>query len=220
MSENNNNNDPDRSLIAEYVRQRLFCSFYVFYSCNSVPPENVANLRNPKKRTRLKNTERHVSARTTETDKFKYSAILLSEINFKHLRWSRAVKNISDDCHRAWIYYCYADQLDFDFQIVICRRIWSEFNSTLFTQQKKIRTATLELLKKLVFLAVQNAVYRIKTDRDYYNSKTLARLAKKSISSWRENYNSHWNQLLKICYKLDYEALINASNRRHEQTNL
>lgn len=218
MNENNNNN-PDHSLIAEYVRRRLFCTFYVFYSCNNVLLENTSDLRNSRKRTRPKKINHCISARTTETGKFKYSTTLLSDINYRHLDWSRAVKNLSDDCYRAWIYYCYADQLDFDFQIVICRRIWSEFNSTLFTQQKKIRTTTLELLKKLVFLAVQNAVYKIKNDRDYYNRKTLARLAKKSISGWRENYNSHWNQLLKICYKLDYEALINVSNQKRTQNN-
>lgn len=218
------NNEPDRSLLVQFVRNRLFCVFHAFYSFdnNKTIFKNSIDLSDPKNFKRLKKTItindekmklESDEIRATETKSFKCSSVLLSELNYSHLSWSRAVRKTFEH-EQAWIYYCYGNKLDFDYQIIICRHVWSEFNKNLLNQQKKIRTSTLELLKKLVWLAVQNAVYKIKNDLDIYNSKELANLIKKSISTWREDYSNYWNQLLNICYSLDREVLINVDRQK------
>ena len=218
------NNEPDRRLLVEFVRQRLFCVFHVFYSSNNKKTilKNNIDLSNPQN---FKRTKKSITIdgqkmklesemiRANETTGFKCSSVLLSELNYRHLSWSRAVRKTLEH-EQAWIYYCYGNKLDFDYQIIICRHVWFEFNINIVDQQKKIRTATLELLKKLVWLAVQNAVYKIKNDLDIYSSKELADLAEKSITTWRGDYSCYWNQLLNICYSLDSEALINVDRQK------
>lgn len=218
------NNEPDRCLLVEFVRQRLFCVFHVFYSFNNkktilknnIDLSNHRNFKRTKKSITIDGQKMKLESqmiRATETTSFKCSSVLLSELNYSHMPWSRAVRKTFEH-EQAWIYYCYGNKLDFDYQIIICRHIWSEFNINIVDQQKKIRTATLELLKKLVWLAVQNAVYKIKNDLDIYSSKELANLTKKTEPNWCVNYNDFWNQLLAICYKLDRESLINVDRQK------
>lgn len=218
------NNEPDRRLLVEFVRQRLFCVFHVFYSSNNkktilknnIDLSNPQNFKRAKKSITIDGQKMKLESemiRANETTGFKCSSVLLSELNYRHLSWSRAVRKTFEH-ERAWIYYCYGNKLDFDYQIIICRHVWSEFNINIVDQQKKIRTATLELLQKLVWLAVQNAVYKIQNDLDIYSSKELANLTKKTEKNWSGNYNEFWHQLLAICYKLDREALINVDRQK------
>lgn len=217
-------NGPDRCLLVQFVRNRLFCVFHVFYSSNNkktilknnIDLSNPQNFKSTKKTITIDGQKMKLESaviRATETTSFRCSSVLLSELNYHHLSWSRAVRKTYEH-EQAWIYYCYGNKLDFDYQIIICRYVWFEFYTNIVDQQKKIRSSTIELLKKLVLLAVQNAVYKIKHDLDFYDSKKLANLTKKSVSSWSENYNNHWHQLLNICYKLDSEALINVDKQK------
>jgi hypothetical protein len=215
------NNEPERSLIAEHVRRRLFCVFHVFYSRDNkttalernIDLSNPKNFKNRRRTTVIdgrKITLKTQFVRATESTRFKCSSVLLSELNYSHMKWSRAVRNINVN-EQSWIYYCYGDKLDFDYQIIICRHVWSEF---ILNQQKKIRSSTIELLKNLTWLAVQHAVKKINYNYDYYDSKTLAKLTNKSVSCWCENYNDYWHQLLNICYQLDERALINVERQQ------
>lgn len=217
------NNNPDHSLVVQYVRHRLFCVFNVFYSFNyktvtgkkKMNQSDSANFTKPTKTIMLNGRKKKVQSdpvRAPETHKFKCSTVLLSELNYSHFAWSRAVRKINE-YEQAWVYYCYGNKLNFDYQITICKYIWLEFNNNLLKNNKKIRLSTVSLLRDLVFLAVQNAVFKIKNNSDFYDSKTLAFLTKKSISTWRGDYSSYWNQLLNICYSLDREALINVDRQ-------
>lgn len=218
------NNEPDRSLKVEYVRNRLFCALHVFYSLadkgtalgSNVDLSNPNNFKSCRRTIVIDGRKIRIKpqfVRATETTSFKCSSVLLSELNFIHFRWSRALRKTNEH-EQAWIYYCYANKLDFDYQIIICRYVWNAFYADILNHQKKIRSSTIKLLKNLTWLAVEQAVNKINYNYYYYDSKTLAKLANKSVSCWSEDYNDYWHQLLNICYQLDAEALTNVDRQQ------
>jgi len=144
----------------------------------------------------------------TEIRRYKSSSILISDLNFSHLQWSRAVKSLNEP-HLAWVLYCYGNKLDFNYQIVICQYVWSLFELKIKGLKIKLRKKTIDLLRNLTWLIVQNCVCQIKNDRNLYNQTELALLSKKSLNSWIQHYSHHCNHLHSICHQLDQEALIN-----------
>lgn len=217
---------PDRGLVTEYVRERLFFVFNVTDDIKRdkkivlrhVDVSNPANFRRPSTVIEIDGKKIRVPAQTihaTEVKKYKSSSALISEINFHHLRWSRAVKNLSQP-HFEWILYCYGNNLYFDYQVVICRHVWVMFETDIKLQKKRIRKNTIKILRSLTWLAVQSAVYKIKTDDDFYDRKTLAKLIEKSNTTWREDYSQYWQLLLNVCYKLDWESLINVDRKQRD----
>lgn len=209
---------PDRGLITEYVREKLFFVFNVTDDIKSdkkivlrhVNISNPVNFRRPSTVIEIDGKNIRVPAQTihaTEVKKYKCSSVLISETDFRHLRWSRAVKQLCEHEH-AWVNYCYGGKLDFDFQIIICRYVWSAFEKFLCEQKLKLRKNTITLLHNLTWLIVQNCVYQIKNYKYLYNQTQLALLSKKSLSSWQHHYSQHCNYLNSICNQLDREALI------------
>jgi len=216
--ENDEFQQPDRGLVTEYVRERLFFVFNVTDDIKRdkkivlrhVDVSNPANFRRPSTVIEIDGKNIRVPAQTihaTEVKKYKSSSVLISEINFHHLRWSRAVKNLCEH-ELAWVNYCYGGKLDYDFQIIICRYIWATFEKFLYVQNLKLRKNTITLLHNLTWLIVQNCVYQIKNNKYLYNQTQLASLSKKSLSSWQHHYSQHCNHLNSICNQLDREALI------------
>lgn len=209
---------PDRGLITEYVRGKLF---FVFNVTDDIKPDkkivlkhvnvsNPVNFRRPSTVIEIDGKNIRVPAQTihaTEVKRYKSGSILISETNFNHLRWSRAVKQLSEH-ELAWVNYCYGDKLDFDFQIIICRYVWLAFEKFLYMKNLKLRKNTVILLHNLTWLIVQNCVYQIKNNRNLYNQTQLASLSQKSLSSWLHHYSQFCNHLHSICYQLDREALI------------
>lgn len=221
-----NINEPIRDMITSYVRPRLF---FVFNVVTKSKPEKRPILRNidardPKNFRRsmrkiiIDGDEIKIPAQTThvtETRRYKGSSILISDLNFTYLSWSYAVRELNTP-YFEWISYCYGNNLDFDYQVVICRHVWMMFETYIKLQKKRIRKNTIKILRSLTWLAVQSAVYKIKTDDDFYDRKTLAKLIEKSNTTWRENYSQYWQLLLNVCYKLDWESLINVDRKQRD----
>lgn len=219
-------NEPSRDMLAEYVRYKLFFVFNVVAKTKKEKQQKLRNIdaRDPKNFRRsmrkiiIDGDEIKIPAQTThvtEIRRYKSGSILISDLNFRHLKWSRAVKSLNET-ELAWVHYCYGNKLDFNYQIIICRYVWAMFENYIKLQKKRIRKNTIKLLRSLTWLAVQSAVYKIKTDVDFYDRKTLAKLIKKSNTTWREDYSQYWQILLNVCYKLDLESLINVDRKNRD----
>lgn len=212
-------NEPSRDMLAEYVRYKLFFVFNVVAKTKKEKQQKLRNIdaRDPKNFRRsmrkiiIDGDEIKIPAQTThvtEIRRYKSSSILISDLNFGHLKWSRAVKSLNEP-YLAWVYYCYGNKLDFNYQIVICQYVWSLFELKIKGLKIKLRKKTIDLLRNLTWLIVQNCVCQIKNDRNLYNQTELALLSKKSLNSWIQHYSHHCNHLHSICHQLDQEALIN-----------
>lgn len=214
-----NINEPSRDMLAEYVRDRLFFVFNVVtktkkekqLKLRNIDARDPKNFRRSMRKIIIDGDEIKIPAQTThvtEIRRYKSSSILISDLNFGHLKWSRAVKSLNEP-YLAWVYYCYGNKLDFNYQIVICQYVWSLFELKIKGLKIKLRKKTIDLLRNLTWLIVQNCVCQIKNDRNLYNQTELALLSKKSLNSWIQHYSDHCNHLHSICHQLDREALIN-----------
>lgn len=214
-----NINEPSRDMLAEYVRDRLFFVFNVVtktkkekqLKLRNIDARDPKNFRRSMRKIIIDGDEIKIPAQTThvtEIRRYKSSSVLISDLNFGHLQWSRAVKSLNEP-YLAWVYYCYGNKLDFNYQIVICQYVWSLFELKIKGLKIKLRKKTIDLLRNLTWLIVQNCVCQIKNDRNLYNQTELALLSKKSLNSWIQHYSHHCNHLHSICHQLDREALIN-----------
>lgn len=213
------NHEPNREMLAEYVRNKLVFVFNVVTKnkpekrplLRNIDARDPKNFRRSMRKIMIDGDEIKIPAQTThvtETRRYNGSSVLISDLNFGHLQWSRAVKSLNEP-HLAWVYYCYGNNLDFNYQIVICQYVWSLFELKIKALKIKLRKKTLDLLRGLTWLIVQNCVYQIKNNRNLYNQTEFALLSKKSLNSWIQHYSHHCNHLHSICHQLDQEALIN-----------
>lgn len=220
----NSINEPIRDLVTSFVRPRLFFVFNVVPNVTNekeyvraVDARDPKNFRRPMRKIIIDDNEIKIPAQTvhvTETKSYKCSSILISDINFACLGWSRAVKSL-DSPYFEWVSFCYGNKLDFNYQVVICRYVWMIFELSIKKQKKFVRKNTIELCRQLTWLAVQNAVFKIKNDVDFYDNKDLAALTKKSTKFWRDNYSQYWQLLLQVCYNLDWESLNYVDRKRN-----
>ncbi|WP_392563227.1 bacteriophage antitermination protein Q (plasmid) [Orbus sturtevantii] len=215
---------PDRMLNTEFVRKRIFCVYHNFYSSNSTDKlsKSDVNLSNPKHFLKPKRIVDFGSKkilidaetiRVSETFRYKGSTTLISEINFNHLSWSRAIRELPT-FQQAWIKYCYGELLDYSSQIIICQHVWHEFEKEIKKNSINIKSKNKKILEALVWLAVQSSVYEVHYNKKLYSSSYLALLSGKSKNSWSQYFNDKWLLLLGICFNLDKEALINVE-RNH-----
>ncbi|MGO2923878.1 MAG: bacteriophage antitermination protein Q [Hafnia paralvei] len=129
----------------------------------------------------------------------------IEEITFCLSSWRRAVFELEDH-QRAWIYYCYAHNLDYDYQVQITKHVWEEFKKTL--AGKRITKKVTARLAQLVWLAVQQRAHNCRGihGKDY-TATQLADLMAVSRSTWSECYRAHWETLLVIVLGLDCISL-------------
>lgn len=130
---------------------------------------------------------------------------LIDETTFCLSSWRRAVFEL--EAHQqAWIYYCYAHNLDYDYQIKITSYVWEEYKKTL--AGKRITKKVTARIARLVWLAVQQHAYKCggELGKDY-SATELAKLMGIELNNWSTNYAVHWRGISMVCYSLDNTSL-------------
>ncbi len=136
----------------------------------------------------------------------------IEEITFCLSSWRRAVFELEDH-QRAWIYYCYAHNLDYDYQVQITKHVWEEFKKTL--AGKRITKKVTARLAQLVWLAVQQYAYtRRAMDGEQRKACELASLLGVASDNWSKHYADHWSNLIIECERLDEGVLRDVDNKR------
>ncbi|WP_278401520.1 bacteriophage antitermination protein Q [Hafnia paralvei] len=129
----------------------------------------------------------------------------IEEIVFCLSSWRRAISKL-DGHQLGWIRYCYAHDLNYDYQVLITKHVWEELKKTL--AGKRITKKVTARLAQLVWLAVQQRVHNCRGihGKDY-TATQLADLMAVSKSTWSECYRAHWETLLVIVMGLDCISL-------------
>lgn len=129
----------------------------------------------------------------------------IEEIVFCLSSWRRAISKL-DGHQLGWIRYCYALDLNYDYQVLITKHVWEELKKTL--AGKRITKKVTARLAQLVWLAVQQHARKCSgIQGKEYTAAQLADFMGVSKSTWSECYGTHWGTLLVIVMDLDCISL-------------
>ncbi|MBN5294374.1 antitermination protein [Serratia marcescens] len=136
----------------------------------------------------------------------------LDELTYITASWRRAVAMLENH-ERAWIRYCYANDLDFNGQVAICRYIWELMQESF--AGKRITKKVCKRLESLVWLAVQQAAHNrgAVIGREYSHTQ-LAELSGVNKATWSEIYSGHWQTLISLVETLDAGSLQCTAKKR------
>ncbi|NLS56383.1 bacteriophage antitermination protein Q [Hafnia alvei] len=138
----------------------------------------------------------------------------IEEITFCLSSWRRAVFELEGH-QRAWVYYCYAHNLEYDYQVQITTHVWEAFKKTL--AGKRVTKKVTARLAQLVWLAVQQYVYtRRAMDGEQRKACELASLMGVASDNWSKHYADHWSNLIIECERLDEGVLIYLDSKRND----
>ncbi|NLS54049.1 bacteriophage antitermination protein Q [Hafnia alvei] len=136
----------------------------------------------------------------------------IEEIVFCLSSWRRAISTL-DGHQLGWIRYCYAHDLNYDYQVLITKHVWDEFKKTL--AGKRITKKVTSRLAQLVWLAVQQYAYtRRAMDGEQRKACELASLLGIAPDNWSKHYADHWAHLILECERLDEGVLRDVDNKR------
>ncbi|MBW2958088.1 antitermination protein [Hafnia phage yong2] len=136
----------------------------------------------------------------------------IEEIVFCLSSWRRAISKL-DGHQLGWIRYCYAHDLNYDYQVLITKHVWEEFKKTL--AGKRLTKKVTARLAQLVWLAVQQHARKCSgIQGKEYTATQLADFMGVSKSTWSECYGPHWGTLLVIVMDLDCASLDQVSKSR------
>ncbi|WP_162939879.1 bacteriophage antitermination protein Q [Pectobacterium parmentieri] len=151
----------------------------------------------------------------TETRSRKRPAPPIDPITYETSSWRRAVSELEPH-HSAWVYYCYGNDLNYEYQKSICLHVWGEYKTMLTGKRttEKVRRR----IESLVWLAVQAHAAKCGCVLVYrkYNDSELAELSGVSRSTWSENYKHHWDGLSEMISQLDSDSLNTIIKTRNE----
>ena len=131
------------------------------------------------------------------------SKVLITPEQFSTASWRRALHKLSDQ-QRAWVLWCYANDLTFSHQETIVRWGWTEFSLAL--KGKRVAAKTKQRLRALTWLAAQDVKAEV-LGRDIYQSQQLALLVGVTQDNWRQNYAAQWLEVKSLFMKLDMDTL-------------
>ncbi|MEG1466720.1 MAG: bacteriophage antitermination protein Q [Hafnia sp.] len=136
----------------------------------------------------------------------------IEEIVFCLSSWRRAISTL-DGHQLGWIRYCYAHDLNYDYQVLITKHVWEEFKKTV--AGKRITKKVMARLAQLVWLAVQQHACKCSGIQEKeYTATQLADFMGVSKSTWCECYGQHWGALLLMIMDLDCASLDQVSKAR------
>lgn len=152
--------------------------------------------------------------------KYKQNKPLILEATFKGCIWRQAVNKLADP-HLSWVKYCYAENLAFDHQLIICKEVWSRF-ITLENKNRgrKLSEKLQKKLQALVWLAVQVSVRSIRGPRLEYTNAELSRLTGVKPNNWQSHYLPRWALMLAVCEELDNEVIAHVGRQQKAERDL
>lgn len=153
-----------------------------------------------------------------ETRSCKSQIVPLEPLTYCTSAWRRAVFKLKP-YQAAWIRYCYSFDLNYEYQVEICRFIWSEYQSQL--GKNPITAKVRRRVESLVWLAVQQtAGIGHLLHREEYSYSELAGLVGVQRNNWTMHYAPHWESLLRLVESLDSDSLNCVAFIKREDRNI
>ncbi|MGG5964896.1 bacteriophage antitermination protein Q [Salmonella enterica] len=141
------------------------------------------------------------------------SIALLLPVEFGTASWRRAVLSLPEH-QKAWAMWIYGENTRFEYQTEVTRWAWGEFRKQ--PNKRRVAAKTMGRLKTLIWLAAQDVKAEM-AGRVTYEYKFLAEMVGITPKSWSKSFTVHWCNMREIFYRLDREALLQASRARVEQ---
>ena len=140
--------------------------------------------------------------RTLACRTFKTSPMPLAPQAFKHSKLVQAM-NEARKCVSDWLRYCYSDGAQLPTKSLLQELLIN------FAEQesRKLRGASVELIKHLALLACQQKRHQINVGTSLLTHAKIAQLAGKTEKAWHENWAERWERLLRILDGFDIEGL-------------
>ncbi|ORJ23925.1 bacteriophage antitermination protein Q (plasmid) [Rouxiella badensis] len=201
----------------EYVRQQLRAALFDMPSGQKnqivIMAESATGDRHLEKPSRTVETDDAAvvidaeKVRYRQGKKYTQNKVLISEETFRTGVWRQLVNKMTG-AHLSWVKYCYAENLEFDHQMIICKEVWERFQEKAKdSSHKKMAKKTYEIVNRMVWLAAQIAVSKIRGVPLEYKAADLCRLIRISPDNWLHNYAPRWAMLLSVCEDLDNEVI-------------
>lgn len=140
------------------------------------------------------------------------SVPLMLEIDYALVPWRRAI-NFLEEPLQAWIRYCYGDYRHRNEQFKAVPYIWERF---MEGQTGRMSAKVKQRLQGLAWLAVQVVASEI-SGRGYAKNYTYIEVAGMigvSKQNWDKNYKCHWENLLLLVKRIDYNSNVKAERVR------
>ncbi|MGT3164297.1 bacteriophage antitermination protein Q [Yersinia enterocolitica] len=128
------------------------------------------------------------------TTGYKKQIVPLTPETYETSAWRRAVNQLKP-YQLAWVRYCYAGDLNFDYQVQITTYVWEALKKAL--AGKRVTKKVMVRLAPLVWLAVQQYAGETIKGREYTVTE-LAKLMGISKSTFSECYAPYWGCLLRL----------------------
>lgn len=138
---------------------------------------------------------------------------LVNHVEFCTASWRRALMSL-DEHQKAWLLWNYSENIRFEYQVAITQWAWAEFRELLGA--KKVAGKTMERLKKLIWLAAQDAKAEL-AGKDVYQHQDLAALCGVKPDNWCHNYADYWRAMCAIFKRLDDDSLCCTVRTRSQQ---
>lgn len=137
---------------------------------------------------------------------------LVQPVEYTTASWRRALMSL-EEYQRAWLLWCYSENVCWDKHVLIIQWAWSEFCGSL--AGKKVAKKTIDRLRPLIWLAAQDVKKGIR-GAEKYSGVELAELAGVEEKNWYKTFGGHWQSMHNIFQSLDGNALL-AVSRSHSQ---
>lgn len=151
---------------------------------------------------------------STETRSRKGAPPLIEPETFITCSWRRAILTQKSH-HKGWLLWCYAHDLDFDYQVSIVHWGWGEFEKGL--NGRRIAVKTRDRLRSMAWLAAQDVKDELHGWPQHYRLQDLAKMLGVDKSTFTTTYLPHWKSLRGIFLQLDRDALLHAQIARKVQ---
>ncbi len=141
------------------------------------------------------------------------SIALVLPVEYSTASWRRALLSLEEH-QKAWLLWNYSENIRFEYQVAITQWAWAEFRDQLGA--KKVAGKTMERLKKLIWLAAQDAKAGL-AGRDQYQYSDLAAMVDVEVKNWSKTFTTHWETMISVFGQLDRDALLSLTKTRSEQ---
>ena len=141
--------------------------------------------------------------RATQGKTFKCSSCPLPPHAFRQTRITRAV-HMLDDSHSSFALFAYSDRCSWEHVEVVSKQLWQAF---LDAQPKKLRAKKQAVLRRMVYLAMQNWKHQLTAEADLHKPKRIRELLSISEHQWRRDWLPFWRQMHDILTEHDTSML-------------
>lgn len=137
---------------------------------------------------------------------------LVQPVEYSTASWRRAVLSL-DEHQKAWLLWCYAENIPTECEAAILLHAWREYSS--LPHEKRVADKTVQRMKGFILMAAADTKNKIHGEAEI-SQTNLAEVMGVSRSTWSKVYQPHWLKFKAIFERVDSDALYSISRSRSQ----